>query len=58
VANGYFTQELGSTKLTTQTFNAGGDEIAALLGGSLDAGSSAPARPSTGSPSPTVRACG
>jgi len=38
VANGYFTQELGSTKLTTQTFNAGGDEIAALLGGSLDAG--------------------
>jgi len=38
VANGFFTQELGSTKLTTQTFNAGGDEIAALLGGSLDAG--------------------
>ena len=38
MANGYFTQELGSTKLTTQTFNAGGDEIAALLGGSLDAG--------------------
>ena len=38
VANGFFTQELGSTKLTTQTFNAGGDEISALLGGSLDAG--------------------
>jgi NitT/TauT family transport system substrate-binding protein len=38
VANGFFTQELGATKLTTQTFNAGGDEIAALLGGSLDAG--------------------
>ncbi|MDT7709971.1 MAG: sulfonate transport system substrate-binding protein [Pseudonocardiales bacterium] len=38
VAKGYFTQELGSTKLTTQTFNAGGDEIAALLGGSIDAG--------------------
>jgi sulfonate transport system substrate-binding protein len=38
IANGYFTQELGATKLTTQTFNAGGDEIAALLGGSLDAG--------------------
>ena len=38
VANGFFTQELGSTKLTTQTFNAGGDEVAALLGGSLDAG--------------------
>ena len=38
LANGYFTQELGSTKLTTQTFNAGGDEVSALLGGSLDAG--------------------
>ena len=38
MANGFFTQELGSTKLTTQTFNAGGDEVSALLGGSLDAG--------------------
>jgi NitT/TauT family transport system substrate-binding protein len=38
VAKGFFTQELGSTKLTTQTFNAGPDEVAALLGGSLDAG--------------------
>ena len=38
LANGFFTQELGSTKLTTQTFNAGGDEVSALLGGSLDAG--------------------
>ncbi|MBA3906392.1 MAG: ABC transporter substrate-binding protein [Pseudonocardiales bacterium] len=37
-ANGFFSQELGSTKLTTQTFNAGGDEVSALLGGSLDAG--------------------
>lgn len=34
---GVFTAELGSTKLTPQAFNAGGDEIAALLGGSLDA---------------------
>src|SRR3954469_71328 len=38
VANGYFQQELGSTKLTTQTFNAGPEEVAALLGSSLDAG--------------------
>ena len=37
VANGYFQQELGSTKLTTQTFNAGPDAVNALLGGSLDA---------------------
>ena len=38
VANGYFQQELGSTKLTTQTFNAGpGEAVSALLGGSLDA---------------------
>lgn len=35
---GLFTAELGTTKLTPQSFNAGGDEIAALLGGSLDAG--------------------
>lgn len=38
VAQDFFTQELGSTKLTTQTFNAGPDEVNALLGGSLDAG--------------------
>jgi NitT/TauT family transport system substrate-binding protein len=38
VSKGFFAQELGSTKLTTQTFNAGPDEVAALLGGSLDAG--------------------
>jgi NitT/TauT family transport system substrate-binding protein len=37
VAQDFFTQELGSTKLTTQTFNAGPDEVNALLGGSLDA---------------------
>ncbi len=35
---GFFAQELGSTKLTPQQFNAGPDEVAALLGGSLDAG--------------------
>ncbi len=38
VANGYVQEELGSTRLTTQTFNAGPEEVAALLGGSLDAG--------------------
>ncbi len=38
VDKGLFAAELGSTKLTTQTFNAGGDEIAAILGGSIDAG--------------------
>jgi NitT/TauT family transport system substrate-binding protein len=37
VTNGYFQQELGSTKLTTQTFNAGPEAVNALLGGSLDA---------------------
>ncbi|GAB2814413.1 NitT/TauT family transport system substrate-binding protein [Lentzea nigeriaca] len=31
-----FKKELGSTKLTTQTFNAGPDEVNALLGESLD----------------------
>jgi NitT/TauT family transport system substrate-binding protein len=36
-AKGFFAQELGSTKLTTQAFNAGPEEVAALLGGSLDA---------------------
>lgn len=38
VNKGFFAQELGSTKLTPQTFNAGPEEVAALLGGSLDAG--------------------
>ena len=36
VEQGLFTAELGSTTLTTQTFNAGGDAVNALLGGSLD----------------------
>jgi len=38
VDKGYFTSQLGGTKLITQQFNAGGDEVNALLGGSLDAG--------------------
>jgi NitT/TauT family transport system substrate-binding protein len=37
LAEGFFTRELGATRLTTQTFNAGPDEVNALLGGSLDA---------------------
>lgn len=37
VDKGFFTKELGSTRLTLQTFNAGPDEVSALLGGSLDA---------------------
>jgi NitT/TauT family transport system substrate-binding protein len=36
VEQGLFTAELGNTTLTTQTFNAGGDAVNALLGGSLD----------------------
>ncbi|MEU3627590.1 sulfonate ABC transporter substrate-binding protein [Amycolatopsis coloradensis] len=36
VENGFFAKELGSTKLTTQTFNAGPEEVNALLGNSLD----------------------
>jgi NitT/TauT family transport system substrate-binding protein len=36
VENGLFAQELGGAKLTPQTFNAGGDAVNALLGGSLD----------------------
>lgn len=36
VDQGLFAAELGATKLTPQTFNAGGDEVDALLGGSLD----------------------
>ncbi|HXV94380.1 MAG TPA: ABC transporter substrate-binding protein [Pseudonocardia sp.] len=36
VERGLFTAELGGTTLTPQTFNAGGDAVNALLGGSLD----------------------
>lgn len=35
---GLFTKELGKTKLTRQEFNAGPNEVSALLGGSLDIG--------------------
>ncbi|MBK1787245.1 ABC transporter substrate-binding protein [Prauserella cavernicola] len=38
VNNGLFADELGSTTLTTQTFNSGTEEVNALLGGSLDIG--------------------
>jgi NitT/TauT family transport system substrate-binding protein len=38
VQQGYFAQQLGSgTKLSTQVFNAGPDEVEALFGGGLDA---------------------
>jgi NitT/TauT family transport system substrate-binding protein len=37
VEQGLFSAELGTTTLTPQTFNAGGDAVNALLGGSLDA---------------------
>ncbi|WP_446665526.1 ABC transporter substrate-binding protein [Flexivirga sp. B27] len=37
VADGEFAEELGATKLTTQTFNAGPAATEALLGGSVDA---------------------
>jgi NitT/TauT family transport system substrate-binding protein len=36
VNKNFFQQQLGTTKLTTQTFNAGPDEVNALLGNSLD----------------------
>ena len=36
VKKDFFAKELGSTKLTTQTFNAGPEEVNALLGSSLD----------------------
>ncbi|NUS65127.1 MAG: ABC transporter substrate-binding protein [Saccharothrix sp.] len=36
VDKGFFAKELGTTKLTTQTFNAGPDAVNALLGSSLD----------------------
>jgi NitT/TauT family transport system substrate-binding protein len=37
VAKNFFADKLGSTKLTTQIFNAGPDEMTALLSGQLDA---------------------
>jgi NitT/TauT family transport system substrate-binding protein len=37
VAKNFFSDKLGSTKLSTQIFNAGPDEMTALLGGQLDA---------------------
>ena len=37
VAHGDFAKALGSTKLTTQIYNAGPAEMTALLGGQLDA---------------------
>ena len=37
VAKDFFADKLGSTKLSTQIFNAGPDEMTALLGGQLDA---------------------
>jgi NitT/TauT family transport system substrate-binding protein len=36
VKKDFFTKELGSTKLTTQVFNAGPEEVTAMLGKSLD----------------------
>ena len=38
MAKDFFAKRLGSTKLETQTFNAGPAEIEAMLGGDLDAG--------------------
>ena len=46
--NGLFTKELGNTKLKTQVFNAGPDEVTALFAGALDAAYIGP--------SPTVNA--
>jgi NitT/TauT family transport system substrate-binding protein len=51
VQQGYITDELGSgTKLTTQVFNAGPDEVEALFAGGLDAAYIGP--------SPTINAYG
>jgi NitT/TauT family transport system substrate-binding protein len=50
VDKGYFTGQLGSTKLTTQVFNAGPDEVEALFAGGLDAAYIGP--------SPTINAYG
>jgi len=38
VEKGFFAQQLGATKLSTQVFNAGPAEVEALFGGSIDAG--------------------
>jgi NitT/TauT family transport system substrate-binding protein len=37
VNKGFYQQALGSTKLETKTFNAGGDALTALLSGAIDA---------------------
>jgi NitT/TauT family transport system substrate-binding protein len=50
VDEGLFADELGDTKLTTQVFNAGPDEVEALFAGALDAAYIGP--------SPTVNAYG
>jgi NitT/TauT family transport system substrate-binding protein len=50
VQDGLFKKELGDTKLTTQVFNAGPDEVEALFGGALDAAYIGP--------SPTINAYG
>ena len=50
VQEGLFEKELGDTKLTTQVFNAGPDEVEALFGGAIDAAYIGP--------SPTINAYG
>jgi NitT/TauT family transport system substrate-binding protein len=50
VDEGYLKHELGSTKLTTQVFNAGPDEVEALFAGAIDAAYIGP--------SPTINAYG
>ena len=50
VNEGLFAKELGDTKLTTQVFNAGPDEVEALFAGALDAAYIGP--------SPTINAYG
>src|SRR6195952_2830241 len=50
VQQGLFAKELGNTKLKTQVFNAGPDEVTALFAGALDAAYIGP--------SPTVNAWG
>jgi NitT/TauT family transport system substrate-binding protein len=50
VQEGLFADELGDTKLTTQVFNAGPDEVEALFAGAIDAAYIGP--------SPTINAYG
>jgi NitT/TauT family transport system substrate-binding protein len=50
VQKGLIADELGDTKLTTQVFNAGPDEVEALFGGAIDAAYIGP--------SPTINAYG